>query len=67
VDEDEGGPYGTVLVPAATGEEADARLDLEEAGLVRGVSAEAPRPRPTGKRLGVATTEQWMWAKRLRR
>ena len=42
--EDQGGASGPVFVPAAAGEEANTRLELEEADLVRMI-AEAARPR----------------------
>jgi hypothetical protein len=55
--EDQGGARGPVFVPAAAGKEANTRLDLEEARLVRMV-AEAARPRPTGERLSMPVAEQ---------
>src|SRR5215210_5537948 len=55
--EDQGGASGPVFVPAAAGEEANVRLDLEEARLVQ-IVAEAARPRPTGKRVSMPVAEQ---------
>ncbi len=62
----EGGPGESILMPVTAGEKANPWLDLEQTCLVR-ISAEAPRPHPTGEGLSMTAGEQRMLSKRVRR